>query len=457
MDLGLEIKQTQNLSPQMMQAMEILQMGSQELLEYLEETLQENPVLEREESREESGSGNEEDDLLRRKLEWLESTDVQNRTYHLEDSEDGDPLERYGGEDARDETLEYYLQSQLPGDLPQELRRVVDYVIESLNSSGYLEEPARDVACHLGVDGALAAEAVSLVQALEPAGVAAANLAECLQLQLARRGETGLPFVIAGQYLEEVGKGHYMLIARETGATREEVAKACDALRSLNPRPGSGFSSRDHLSYITPDLVVVNFQDHFELLANDYFFPTLRVSSYYHDLMKTTSDEQVKDYLTGKLRQARWVVRSVEQRRSTLISCAECLLDLQEDFFRHGPGHLRPMSLSDIAGRLGVHESTVSRAVKDKYLQCAHGVFPLGYFFTRALGKSDGEKSGAVSPDNAKAELKKLIDGENTKKPLSDQKLSELLAAKGVELSRRTVAKYREELGIPATSGRRTF
>jgi RNA polymerase sigma-54 factor len=331
----------------------------------------------------------------------------------------------------------------------------VEYVLGSLNGSGWLDEPVADLAAHAGLSASVMERAVALVQGLEPPGVAARSLSECLTIQLKRRGETGLPLTIADRYLEDMGKDHYNRIARATGASREEIQAACTVIRSLDPRPGAGFAPREALRYITPDLVVVNFEDHFEILTNDYYFPTLKVSAYYQKLMKSTDEAQVKDYLTGKVKQARWVVRSVEQRRSTLMNCAKCIVERQETFFRRGPGHLRPMTLADVAAVLEVHESTVSRAVKDKYLQCAHGVFPLGYFFSRSLPVSGG--GDGVSAEQAKTALKALIDGEDKKKPLSDQKLCDLLASRGIEISRRTVAKYRDELGISSTSGRKQF
>lgn len=452
MELGLDIKQTQTLSPQMMQAMEILQMGSQELLEYIEETMQENPVLESDESR----GGDEDMALLRRKLDWLESTDVQNRWYHQQDAEEGrDPLDR-AGTDPLEESLYYYLKSQVRFErLPRKVGQVLDYLMESLDANGWLDESLDDLCARMGVERETAAEALKVLQSLEPAGVGARDLRECLRLQLLRRGEIGLALTIVDQYLEAMGRDRYNFISKETGASRTELQAACDLIRSLNPRPGTGFSEREHLQYITPDLVVVNFEDHFEILTNDSYLPTLRVSSYYNQLYKETGDQQVKDYLNGKLRQARWVMRSVEQRRSTLMRCAQCVVDRQESFFRLGPGHLRPMLLSDVAAELGVHESTVSRAVKDKYIQCAHGLFPLGYFFSRGLGGAGGEEG--VTAERAKKLLRELIDGEDKHKPLSDQKLSELMAGRGVELSRRTVAKYREELGLPSTAGRKIF
>ena len=223
----------------------------------------------------------------------------------------------------------------------------------------------------------------------------------------------------------------------------------------MNPQPGTGFAARENLTYINPDIFVVSFHDHFELLTNDYFFPKLHLSGYYKDLMGETEDQEVKEYLTDKVRQAKWVVRSIEQRRSTLMSCAECILDTQEAFFRKGPGHLVPMGLADVAAKLGVHESTVSRAIKDKYIQCSQGVYPLSYFFSRSLGPAQGE--AGATPDAAKALLKKLVAEEDKKKPLSDQKLCLLMAEQGCQLSRRTVAKYRDELGIPSTTGRKEY
>ena len=454
MELNMSMKQSQTLSPQMMQSMEILQMGSQELLEYIEEQVQENPVLEMEET----AGDRDEGAVLQRTLEWLESTDTQNRVYHQQDSEDEgrDPISNYGNAED-DQDLYRYVLSQLEVmDLPAPLRAAARLLVESLNQNGWLDEPLADLAAQCGEDPALLDQALALVQSLEPAGVGARDLSECLLLQLRRRKGTALAQRIAKDHLEALSKNRYGVIAKATGAAPDQVYAACELIRSLNPRPGSGFAARENLIYINPDLFVVNFPDHFEVLTNDYFFPSLNVSSYYCRMLKDSDDQEVKDYLVGKVRQAKWVVRSIEQRRSTLMQCAECLLEVQEDFFRHGPGHLKPMSLADIAGRVGVHESTVSRAVKDKYLQCSSGVYPLSYFFSRGLGAAAGNEE-AASPDAAKALLKKLIAGEDKKKPLSDQKLCELMAKEGCTLSRRTVAKYRDELNIPSTTGRKQY
>ena len=460
MELSMSMKQTQTLSPQMMQSMEILQMGSQELLEYIQDQVQENPVLEMEEK---YGKGDD-TAVLQRKLEWLESTDAQNRYYHQQDTEDDekDPISNYGTVDEREENLYLYVLSQLEVmDLEPELLPVGRFLVESLNQNGWLDESVEDLAEELGKPVEEVEKALAAVQSLEPAGVGARNLSECLVLQLQRRHEDSeLAIRIARDYLDPLSKSRYGLIAKSLGVCQEEVRTACDLIRTLNPRPGGGFAARENLVYINPDLFVVNFPDHFELLTNDYFFPDLNISGYYCRMLKSTEDNEVKDYLMGKVRQAKWVVHSIEQRRSTLLRCAECILELQAEFFRRGPGHLKPMCLADIAQKVGVHESTVSRTVRDKYLQCASGVYPLSYFFSRSLGAPaarPGTEENTSSPDFAKALLKKLIGGEDKHKPLSDQKLCERMAREGCELSRRTVAKYRDELGIPSTTGRKQY
>lgn len=454
MELNMTQKQTQTLSPQMMQSMEILQMGSQELLEYIEEVVQENPVLEVEDRYDRQ----DEISILKRKLEWLEATDPQNRYYHQQDTEeDSDPLSNYGFVTDEDENLYHYVLSQVQMlELAPELAACCAFLVECLDQNGWLDEPLETLAADAGQPLSRMEQALEIVQSLEPAGVAARNLGECLRLQLLRRheGDT-LALQIVDHWLDALSKNRYNLIARALEVSQEEVRTACELIRSLNPRPGTGFASRENLTYITPDVIVVSFPDHFELLTNDYFFPTLNISSYYCRLLKESDDAEVKDYLTGKVRQAKWVVRSIDQRRSTLMECAKCILELQEPFFRKGPGHLIPLSLADVAGRLGVHESTVSRSVKDKYIQCSMGVYPLSYFFSRSLGDRAGGET--TSPDFAKAMIKRLIAAEDKRKPLSDQKLCALMAQEGCELSRRTVAKYRDELNIPSTTGRRQY
>ena len=203
-----------------------------------------------------------------------------------------------------------------------------------------------------------------------------------------------------------------------------------------------------------PDLLVTELDGELVVTAGDDFLPELKVSSYYQKLMQDTEEKEVREYLADKVRQAGWMVKSIEQRRGTLLTCARIIVTRQERFFRYGAGHLAPLTLADVAEEAGIHESTVSRAVKDKYIQCVQGVYPMSHFFGRALASKGGD---GVSAEKVKAAIRALIDGEDKMKPLSDQKICDLLAEQELILSRRTVAKYRDEMGLASTSGRKEF
>lgn len=451
MKLEVQLKQTQTLSPQMLQAMTILQMGTQELSEYIEEQLQENPVLESEAPQVERGDTS----LLRSKLDWLASTDVQNQWYHTQD-EDHEDTTVYGSSNPLEDGLVSHLRAQVPFELlsPTE-GGLVSYLIESLDHRGWLEEEVAELAQRFAIAPSLAEDGISFLQSLEPPGVGARDLRECLSLQLLRRNQRGLPLTIVQHYLEYMGQNHYHHIAKVTGCTRTAVQDACTLIRTLNPNPSTGFSSREQLRYIVPDIIVVHAEEHFEVTSTNDTIPTLQVSQYYSQLYHETEDTQVKDYLNGKLKQAHQLMGNIEQRQTTLIRCAHCLVAWQGDFFHHGVGHLRPLLLSDMAKDLGVHESTVSRAIRDKYIQCAHGIFPMGYFFSRNLASDTAEEG--LSAQSVKAQIQALIQGESEKKPLSDQAIVDALATMDMSISRRTVAKYRSELGIPSTAGRKKF
>lgn len=446
MELTLELKQTQKLSPQMIQSMNILQMGTTELQEYVEKTLLENPALELE-----AESKKEERPELVRKVEWLMANDRQNRWYHRDDARDLIELVA----DPAEESLYDHLRGQINMEkLPGRLGLAVDCILSGLNDNGYLEESTEELAERCGQPEEVVLRAEELVRELEPAGVGARTLSQCLAIQLERKGETGLALTIVRSYLEDMAKDRYSLISRETGATRQEIQEACRQIRELDPRPGAPYAPIEAPGYIVPDLLVTELDGELVVTAGDDFLPVLKVSAYYQQLMKDTDEKEVREYLTDKVRQACWMVKSIEQRKSTLLTCAKIIAARQADFFRQGEGYLHPLTLADVAEEAGVHESTVSRAVKDKYIQCVHGVFPMGHFFSRALPSSGGD---GVSAEKVKAALRTLIDQEDKKKPLSDQKLCDMLLERELILSRRTVAKYRDEMGIPSTSGRKVF
>ena len=446
MELLLDLKQVQKLSPQMVQSMNILQMGIFELQEFVEKTLLENPALDLEAERRE-----EERHELRHKVEWLMTNDRQNRWYHQEEGQDLIELV----EDPSEESLYEYLRRQLDMDrMSAPLSLAVDCVLSGLNDNGYLDESTEELMLRSGQTKEDVLRAERLVRALEPAGVGARSLSECLEIQLERNGETGLALTLVRNHLEDIAQAHYHRISKVTGASREEIQQACKQIRELDPRPGSWFAAREAPGYIVPDLLVTEENGELIITSGDDFLPTLRISSYYQKLMKETDEREVQDYLTDKVRQAGWIIKSIEQRRSTLLSCAQVIVARQEQFFRHGAGNLQPLTLSDVAAEVEVHESTVSRAIKDKYIQCVQGVYPMSHFFSRALSSDSGE---SVSAEKVKTIIRTLIAEENKSKPLSDQRICDLLTAQGMNVSRRTVAKYRDELGIPSATGRKEF
>lgn len=446
MKLTTELKQTQKISPQVIQTMELLQMGTQELRAYIDNALLENPLLELENEKWKDARVE-----ISQKLDWLGNDDRQNQWYYQEDSHDAMMLVAA----PTQESLYDYLHQQLDWEqMGRDLAAAVECVLTGLNHAGYLEETREELAARCNQPTQLVARAEALVQSLDPAGVGARTLSECLTLQLEREGENGLPLTIVQCYLEDMARSHYHHIAKEIGADRKAIQDACQKIRALDPKPGRPYAPHEGSNYVVADVLVTERDGKLIVTVGDEFQPVVKVSPYYHHLLKEEEDPEVGNYLMEKVRQARWLIKSIDQRKNTLLSCGNAIVAYQEAFFRHGAAELRPMTLADVAKEMGVHESTVSRTIKDKYLQCGQGVLPLSYFFSRPLAAITDE---GIAPEKAKEEIRTLIEKEDRKKPLSDQKLCDILAQKKVILSRRTVAKYRDEMGIPPASGRKIF
>lgn len=440
----------------MIQSMEILQMSATELEQFLENLSMENPVVELEENRQPEMNTRELE--MARKLEWLSSTDTQNRVYYQDDS-DADQAES-NWQDIRDEgeDLPGYLLSQLlTADYLAEEREILEYIIYSLDSKGYFTEDAREVAQQFGVSEHTVLHLLGEVQELDPAGVGARDLRECLVKQLHRKGDySKATEAMILFYLDEIAKNHLPQIAKKMNISMDEVLASCEEIRSFNPKPGNSFSDRSRLKYISPDAVVVHVDDHFEILINEYQYPQFNISSFYQDMAKTVDDAETKKYLKEKIAQAQNIAGSIEQRNTTLSKVLHVLVEKQQDFFLKGVGNKKPMRLADIAEATGLHESTVSRTLRSKYLQCHWGVFPLNYFLTSVAvtNQNSGEEQ---TPEYIKGKMKEVIDAEDKKKPLSDEAISKRLAEMEIPISRRTVNKYRQEMGIPDKSGRKAW
>ena len=437
----------------MLQSIEILQMSSQELLDYTREQMLENPLLELDDSVELIGRDRE----LIQKMKWLRANDRQNRSYYAPEEDGAEALlENRSGSDALSLADALLPQLGLLG-LSSELCAAARFVIYSLDKRGWLSDEPEELAASAGMDRALLDEAVRIVQGLDPAGIAARDLTECLILQLRRMDrDTACAEEICRSCLDLLGKKRFDRIARQLKRTPAEVRQAAELIAELNPIPANGFSSGESPVYITPDIFIVPAEGGFRAVLNERCCPQLHISEYYVGLAGGDSDREAKKYIAEQLRKAQLVIEYIDRRKATLSSCAESILRRQGEFFRLGRSALRPMSLADVAADIGVHESTVSRALKGKYLQCRSGIYPLSFFFSRSLQKTAAD---AAQPDftheAVRARLKELLDAEDRRAPLSDQKLCELLVGSGFTVSRRTVAKYRDELGYAAASSRR--
>lgn len=469
----MEYRQTQEqktiLSQKMIQSAEILQMDVQDLVTYVQQQALENPLIDMDEMEKGiSGSmygdgeaGQAEKDEFRRKLEWLNRMDEQNRIYYSEEYEEAQNREPWNVS-GEENSLEDYVLSQLLMQLRTEKDyECMEFLVYSLDSRGYLTDDAGELKARLGIDDEEMERYLRLLKSAEPAGVGAGTLEECLQIQLARLAEAGCLapqdyeelMALTGHYMEELGKRHFDRIAEQMEISVEDVIRYYEVVRKLNPIPGNSFSSREEMRYVKPDVTVVKFEDYFEVLVNDTNIPHISVNRQYLNMMNEDSTGEVQEYIQNKYRQVQWIQHCIEERNGTLRRVAREMVSVQHAFFEKPDGKRVPMSLRDIAERLDIHESTVSRAVKNKFLQCAWGIYPMNYFFVKKVA-ADSVGEG-MTPEYVRNQIQEIIGAEDRKKPLSDQKICERLKTMGIEVSRRTVAKYRGEMMIPDTTGRK--
>ena len=440
--LKTELRQELKLTPQLLQSMAVLQMNAQELLEYLNRVTEENPVLEQEDSADLRHSYEE----LRQKASWLDGG-VYGATFTHDDA----AFPERGAVDKETESLSSFLCDQLERKrLPKPLLALAKYMAELVDEDGYLAPEDLDGLTELKIPLSLISEALETLQSLDPAGVGARSLSECLLLQLARQEHVSPAVMdITARFLPELGKKHYGPICRELGLTMEEVRAAEKVISGLDPHPGRAFQPAEPTVYVRPDVFIVELDGELRAVLNEYYLPQISVSDYYVRLLRESDEPETRDYLLQKLQQAKWLLNSLERRGGTLRRCADAILEAQRPFFTGQTTALAPMSLSTLADTLGLHPSTISRAVRGKYLQCRQGTYPLRYFFSRAVTEQ-GPSRQAVQQ-----KLLALLASEDPCHPLSDQRLCRLLAEDGMEVARRTVAKYRMELGVGSSAARK--
>ena len=451
MELSLTLKQ--QLSQQQLQSIEILQLSTLELEQYLQHLAEENPVVDIECGDEPEFAPSTEDAL--RRMKWLEDSDDQNRYYIRTERDTLDPFYQVGSAGGLEETLSSFLRRQLHRlHLGPSMHELVDYLIFCLDDDGYFRIPLAELASELKVPLFRLASALNLLRSLEPAGVGAESLSQCLELQLTRAKYSGPALDIVREHLDSLARHHYREIAGKLSIPVEQVHAARQVIQSLEPRPGFLFSAEEQIPYVQPDLYVIETDGRLTAYPRQEHSHSFHINGYYRDLYAGSADTETREYLAEKLRQAEQVLDAMQRRTTTIQRCAQAIVDHQQAFFRHGPKALRPLLMTDVAQELDLHESTVSRTIREKYLQCAHGVFPLRYFFVNSAVTAPEELQTA-SATAAKLLLQTVISQEDPKRPLSDQKIAEQMEKLGCPISRRTVSKYREELNIPSTFGRK--
>ncbi len=450
MEYGLRMDLSQKLvmTPQLRQAIAILQLPALELATMVEQELLENPVLEMEEEREEFSPEN-----IVKLAEYLQSGErsAVEGSGRIEREDNGNPLERFLSQES---TLHQHLELQLSLlSLHKKENCIGEYLIGCIDDNGYLSGSVAEAAERIGVTPEEVENVLVLLQGFDPVGVAARDLRECLLLQL-RQQECSDPLVLqlVEAHLDEVGQGHYRTLALKLKCSPLKVQEAVDLIRRLDPKPGLAFGGST-ANYVLPDLTVEKIDDQYVILVNDTVVPRLTINSAYRRMVQN-GDEDLKKFVSGRLQAAVGLIRSIEQRRRTLFRVMETIVELQREFFDHGPAYLQPLTLRQVAEIVSVHESTVSRAIAGKYAATPRGLLSLRSFFPTPVHTDSGTDMAAA---NVKQSLRELIAKEDTNRPFSDQDLAELLDGKGIKLSRRTVAKYREEMGIATSSRRKRY
>ena len=468
-------EQKQILSQKQQQSVAILQMNAVELSDYIKEAALENPVMDIEERMPDTLW---EEKL--KKLEWMMSFEEQNKQpYSYDKEEDQTDAIAFVGED-NSETLAEHLHFQLLGKgfSPFQME-IFDFIAQMLDGRGYFLEDMAVVCANYGISMEEAEELLTVMKNLEPWGVCASSLEECLIKQLEMKAEdTSIERSIVEKYLGLLGKNQLHVIAKKLKISIEEVKEACEKIRKLNPKPGSSFGRKEMLRYIEPDVIITKVQDRLEILVN-HSYPEFHLNVSYKNMMQEAYASDVKEYLKTKISQAENIRDAVSKREDTLLKVVRCILEVQGDFFLHDGG-IKKLRLLDIAQKLEIHESTVSRAIRDKYLQCSRGLYPMKHFFVRSTyskdrmdhgnsdetdsNKTDINETGSdgapidnAGGDSIRDMIQKIIREEDSKKPYSDQKITDILNGEGVNISRRTVTKYREAMNIPNGRERKVF
>lgn len=454
MNFNLNLTQEQKLimTQQMQLSIKLLQMSSFELIEHIDKETQENPVIEL--SYVENADNNEQNSESRidykELIKYLEFDNYSSRSYEKSDEDEISPLNFV----SEKKSLKEYLSDQIADtNVKDYLRAACLYIIDNLDSRGYLDSPLVEICEDLNITLESAEEALEIVQSLDPPGIGSRNLSECLCLQLMRKNIFDeVLFNIIENHLGDIAENRYNSIAKVFQIEPIKVQEYADTIKKLEPKPSSGFYTGDEISFIIPDAYIRKIGEDFHIIMNESSLPKLNINENYKAIIKEDKDKQTVEYVKDKINSALFLIKSIENRKSTIYKVLKKIVEIQREYFEQGENYLKPMTLKDIAESIEMHESTISRAIKDKYISIDRGTIRIKDLFTAGLSSNNLED---VSTTIIKREIKQLISNEEKSKPMSDQAICDILNEKGMNISRRTVAKYREEMNIKTSSKRK--
>ena len=462
MAFGLRQEQTMRLAPQIIQSIEILQLPLLALEERLQTELIENPVLEMEEKRQDAPPAEAKesppDPLDSLGEEWSEHFS-QWAPRSVRNVERDRKLDAMQNTSARGMSLQDFLLSQVSFlDADDRRKTLLQNVICNIDPNGYLQYPLEEILPTVGLPDVMLAEleeTLRTVQMMDPPGVGARNLKECLLLQLdPDDAHLVLKTELIQNHLEDIRSNRFPQIAKETGRALEEVKKSVEFILTLNPKPGALFDNTEP-AYILPDVIVDEADGGFDVKLHETGLPRLIISPFYRNLLASQANTvATKDYIRKKIQSARWLIDAIEQRRGTVLKVAKAIVEAQSDFLKKGAGQLRPLRMQEVARQVGVHVSTVSRAISSKYMQPPQGIFEMRYFFA---GGTVNEGGASASWQSVRDRIGRLVQDEDHRTPLSDEDLARELIGQGLDVSRRTITKYRKTMGIPSSRQRRRY
>ncbi|WP_096000884.1 RNA polymerase factor sigma-54 [Bdellovibrio bacteriovorus] len=472
---SMNLSQSLVITPQLQQAIKLLQMSRMELESAVRSELEENPILEEAEQL-------KEEDLQRTK-EAATEVEAGGETSNDQISQDPQKQDEFewesyieanqkppqSGMAGSEEIMNYenvitasqtladhlYWQVKMNG-FSEEEERAADALIGAIDDDGYIKVPLEQIAEEEKIDLGLLEDTLTLIHEFDPPGVGARDLKECLLVQAKHLEEDTHDLVnLINNHLKDLEKKNYEAIAKALGRDVEDVVEMCKIIYAMDPKPGRAFVSSD-THYVTPDVYVYKVGDDYVVSLNEDGLPRLKISNFYKNMLKggKTTGDKTQDYIQEKLRSAVWLIKSIHQRQRTIYKVAESIVKHQRDFFEKGSEFLKPMVLRDIANDIGMHESTVSRVTTAKYVHTPQGIYELKYFFNSGISSSDGE---SLASESVKIKIKDLVGKEDPKNPLSDQKIVDLLKVEGIQIARRTVAKYRDMLKILPSSQRKKY